>query len=222
MLKFRHKLYIFIFLVIAAAGFSASLYHKALLPIRSGHIRLKSISENVKVDFDKFGVPHVKAANQMDALRALGYLQAQDRLFQMELLRRLGYGELSEIVGPKTLEIDKLFRSLNLAKFAKSRINVLKVSNPKILKKAQAFIDGINEYQKLGPKPLEFSLMGIPTRDFTIEDIYVILGYISFSFDKAFKTDVLMSNIKKTLDEDYIKDLYLYNKSELSAKNDHL
>ena len=49
-------------------------------------------------------VLHINAQNQLDALRALGFLQAQDRLFQMEMLRRIGYGKLSEVAGPKTIE----------------------------------------------------------------------------------------------------------------------
>ena len=80
MMKFRYKLMIVAVLVTSATVFGLGVYYKSLLPKRSGHVKLKSLEANVKVDFDDFGVPHIKAETEIDALRALGYLQAQDRL----------------------------------------------------------------------------------------------------------------------------------------------
>ena len=219
MIKFRYKLMITSVLVVTATVFGLSVYYKSLLPKRSGHVKLKSLEASVKIDFDDFGVPHIKAENEKDALRALGYLQAQDRLFQMEMIRRVGYGELSEVAGYKTLEIDKLFRSLNLVRFAKNRIKNIEQISPAVLEKAQAFVDGINQYQRMGPRPLEFEMMGIDNREFSIEDIYVIFGYLSFSFDKAFKTDILLSKLKRDLSGNYLKDLDIANTTNLFSEN---
>ena len=138
-MKLRHKLYLLLCIVTLAAGFSITLYYKTLLPIRSGHIHIKSLSADVSVDFDGFGVPHINAQNQLDALRALGFLQAQDRLFQMEMLRRIGYGKLSEVAGPKTIESDKFFLSIDLPSYAKKRIAILEKTNPEIIEKTKAF-----------------------------------------------------------------------------------
>ena len=217
MLKLKHKFYLLVILVFVAGGLSASFYYKSQLPRRSGHIRFDGLSNKVRIDFDKYGVAHIKASNEIDAQKALGYIHAQDRLYQMEMLRRIGSGELSSIAGPKTVKVDELFKTLNIRDFAKKKANLLKVDHPQVYAKVQAYLDGINTYQKLGPTPVEFSILNISKRDFTIEDVYVIMGFVSFSFDKAFKTDVLLSKLKESLNEDYIKDLDIANKSERTA-----
>ncbi|MFO6383947.1 penicillin acylase family protein, partial [Pseudomonas aeruginosa] len=68
----------------------------------------------VDVRYDERGVPHLYAQNQTDLYRALGYVHAQDRLFQMEMLRRLARGELAEVLGPKLVDTDRLFRTLRI------------------------------------------------------------------------------------------------------------
>ena len=72
-------------------------------PIRSGTIRLPGLENPVNARFDNFAVPHIYAQNETDAYHALGYIHAQERLFHMELLRRLAKGQLSEIFGSETL-----------------------------------------------------------------------------------------------------------------------
>ena len=68
-------------------------------PKYSGYGNLPGIEENVDVYFDESGVPHIYASSKKDAYRALGYVHAQDRLWQMELLRRIAAGRLSELFG---------------------------------------------------------------------------------------------------------------------------
>ena len=72
--------------------------------------------------FDEWGVPHIDAQNEADLYRALGFLHAQDRWFQMEMVRRLARGELAEILGPKLLELDRLFRTLELRHRAQAMV----------------------------------------------------------------------------------------------------
>jgi penicillin amidase len=70
-----------------------------LKPKYEGEVQLKSIQDQTTVYFDDFGVPHIYANNSIDAMTALGYVHAQDRLWQMELMRRIAPGRLSEIFG---------------------------------------------------------------------------------------------------------------------------
>ena len=88
--------------VIVAGGY---LYSKQ--PTRQGTMQVQGLQGSVTVRYDERGVPHIRAENEADLYRALGYVHAQDRLFQMEIMRRLARGELAEILGPKLLDTDK-------------------------------------------------------------------------------------------------------------------
>ncbi|HWA07730.1 MAG TPA: penicillin acylase family protein, partial [Ignavibacteria bacterium] len=77
----------------------------------SGEIAVSGLKSQVKVYFDEFGVPAILAQNQEDAYFTEGYLHARDRLWQMDLTRRVAQGRLSEIFGSQVIEFDKLFRT---------------------------------------------------------------------------------------------------------------
>ena len=81
------------------------------LPQLDGNINLPGLQKDVIVERDHWGVPHIRASSAEDMVEAQGYVMAQDRLWQMDLLRRVGRGELSEILGSRTLAIDKDFRN---------------------------------------------------------------------------------------------------------------
>src|SRR5579883_922554 len=87
------------------------------LPQRSGEIQAP-VSSATSVTFDTLGEPHIRAANLEDALLAQGYIAAQDRLWQMDALRRYSAGDLAEILGPGLLETDRESRSLRLRRIA--------------------------------------------------------------------------------------------------------
>lgn len=104
----RAALGLLIFILITIGFCSYYLYSKKA--IRSGNITLPGLTGLVNVHFDTFAVPHIYAENETDAYYALGYVHAQERLFHMELLRRLAKGELSEIMGPKLKSTDSLLK----------------------------------------------------------------------------------------------------------------
>lgn len=109
----KRSLTVLVVLILAlAAGGGWYLYSKQ--PSRQGQVELERLQGSVTVRYDERGVPHIRAENETDLYRALGYVHAQDRLFQMEVMRRLARGELAEILGPKLLDTDKLFRSLRI------------------------------------------------------------------------------------------------------------
>src|SRR5690349_15202323 len=84
-------------LLVATAVTLAVMWHQRL-PQRSGTLTLTGLKAPVQVRYDEWGVPHIRAENELDLYRALGYVHAQDRLFQMEILRRLSRGELAEVL----------------------------------------------------------------------------------------------------------------------------
>jgi penicillin amidase len=199
-------------------------------PVYNGKIQLSGLKSEVNVYFDEIGVPHIYAEDQQDAYTAFGYLHAQDRLWQMELIRRIAAGRLSEIFGDKMIKIDKFFLGLGIKEAALKDIERIDTAGVSY-KMAQAYLNGINQFIENGPTPVEFHLLGIEKQKYTIQDIYNVFGYMSFSFAMAYKTDPLLTSLKEKLGNKYISELdisfnpkstliYSYNKnSKILAEN---
>ena len=197
---------------IAAAGLAAALVLAAAAaawfihtkqPQRSGNLALAGLQAAVDVRYDERGVPHIRAGNEADLYRTLGYVHAQDRLFQMEMARRLARGELAEILGPKLLDIDRLFRTMGIRAHADAYVKRLDPTSPAVLALA-AYLDGVNQYQASHPAPIEFSILGIPKRPFTPQDTVSIAGYLAYSFAAALRTEPAMTFVRDTLGAAYL------------------
>ncbi|MEX5666939.1 penicillin acylase family protein [Pseudomonas neuropathica] len=189
-------------IVVLLAGVGWYVYSKQ--PTRQGQVELRNLQGSVTVRYDERGVPHIRAENETDLYRALGYVHAQDRLFQMEAMRRLARGELAEVLGPKLLDTDKLFRSLRIRERAASYVASLDKQSP-AWKGLQAYLDGINQYQDTHAAPIEFDVLGIPKRPFTAEDSISVAGYMAYSFAAAFRTEPLLTYVRDQLGADYLK-----------------
>jgi penicillin amidase len=181
------------------------VYGFYLKPKYEGEVQLKNIQKETTVYFDEFGVPHIYANNSKDAMEALGYVHAQDRLWQMELMRRIAPGRLSEIFGSVALKNDKFFTGLGIEEASAKAIAVLD-KNSQSYQLTMAYLDGINQYIDEGKTPIEFSLVGVKKEKFTIKDVYNIFGYMSFSFAMAQKSDPLLTDIRNKYGMEYLKD----------------
>lgn len=215
----KRSLRILLFLVVLVFV-SVWLYSKTYKPNYSGELELKNISKEVTVYFDDIGVPHINAENQKDAYVALGYLHAQDRLWQMELIRRLAAGRLSEIFGKKLIRTDKFFSGLGIEEAStKTILNLDK--NSENYKMVVAYLNGINQYIAEGKTPIEYTLVGVEKENFTIKDMYNVFGYMAFSFAIAHKTDPLLTEVKEKLGEAYFNELIgVENKNLTLIKNE--
>jgi penicillin amidase len=187
--------------VVLAAGAGWYVYSKQ--PTRKGMVELQHLQGPVTVRYDERGVPHIRAENEPDLYRALGYVHAQDRLFQMEVLRRLARGELAEVLGPKLLDTDKLMRSLRIRERAETYFANLDQQSPAFIA-MQAYLDGINQYQDSHARPVEFDVLGIPKRPFTAQDTISIAGYMAYSFAAAFRTEPLLTYVRDQLGANYL------------------
>lgn len=192
-----------ILVLILAGGW---MYYTSLKPNYSGEIKLTNLQNKTDVYFDDFGIPHIYANNQQDAMIALGYVHAQDRLWQMELMRRIAPGRLSEIFGKDMLQNDQFFKSLGIEETSAKSIKNLKPAS-ETYKLATAYLNGVNQYIENGATPIEFTLIGIEKEKYQLSDIYNILGYMSFSFAIAHKTDPLLSVLNEKLGPAYLKEL---------------
>lgn len=179
-------------------------------PVYNGKVTVAGIHQKVDVYFDDYGVPHIYGQNEEDVFRTLGYVHAQERLFQMELIRRVSAGRLSELFGSQTMDVDKFFRMLGLAQHAEwSAREFSKNQDKQYYTNAVAYLAGINQYLENGKTPVEFRLLGIPKNKFTINDMFLIVDFMSFNFEMAFRTDPLMTKIQRRLGEKYLKDIPL-------------
>lgn len=195
---------IILVIVVALLAAGGGWYIHSKQPVRDGEIVISHLQAPVSVRYDERGVPHIRAEHQADLYRALGYVHAQDRLFQMEMLRRLARGELAEVMGPRLIETDKLFRSLRIREHAATYI-ARQDKNTPTWQALQAYLDGINQYQDSHPRPMEFDALGIPKRAFTAEDTVSVGGYLAYSFAAAFRTEPLLTYVRDQLGPGYLK-----------------
>ncbi|NPA67246.1 MAG: penicillin acylase family protein [Chlorobi bacterium] len=197
---------LFVLLIIASLGIF--FYLRSLKPQYSGRKVLHGLSKKVDVYFDDYGIPHIYAQNKADLYYAFGWLHAQDRLFQMEILRRIASGRLSEIAGKKTVKYDKFFRMLQADKASEKAVKMLFDNTEKqYVDDAENYLKGVNDFLHNGTTPLEYTLLGIKKEDFTPKDIFNIAAYMAFSFAEGFKYDPFITEIETKLGEDYLKDI---------------
>ncbi len=158
-------------LLIAAALLlsSCSRVFEASAPRRDGVLSVPGLSAPVAIVRDRFGVPHITAANDRDLYFAQGFVHAQDRLFQMDLERRLARGELAELLGEKALPADRLFRHLGFA----ARAPAIAASwPPKTREIVASYCAGVNAAMAASRAwPAEFRILRAPPRRFTPEDV---------------------------------------------------
>ncbi len=171
-----------------AAAVAATSYFYSKQPQRSGELSLQHLTAPVTVRYDERGVPHLQAGNQADLYRALGYVHAQDRLFQMEMLRRLARGELAEVLGAKLVETDRLFRTLRIREQAADYVARQDPQSP-AWQALLAYLDGINQYQATRPAPLEDDILGNPQSPFTADDTARVDRYQANILAPALRTE---------------------------------
>lgn len=195
---------------------------KSTAPTYSGELELPGITETVEIIYDDFGVPHIYAQNAKDAYFALGYAHAQDRLFQMEMIRRATSGRLSEILGKSLLPTDKIMLTLSIRRAAeKSAEMAFENINADFKKQSLAYLNGINSFIDQGNLPVEFTLIGFKPEHFTPADIYTAIGYMSLSFTSAISLEPMMTNIYNTLGDKYLIDFSLDSISNSSLYNEN-
>ncbi len=188
---------------------AAYLFLQSKKPTLEGSLTLEGIEKEVDVFFDEFGIPHIYAESEADAHFAMGYVHAQDRLFQMEILRRLGKGQLAEILGTDLAKTDRFFRTIGVWESAKEAADFFmeRPDDDPIRRAAEAYYKGVNSFIEQGPTPIEFHILGIEKQAFTLEDGYAMFGYMAFSFAQAFRTDPLVTRIYQKYGSAYMNEL---------------
>jgi penicillin G amidase len=176
------------------------------LPQRSGAIDAP-LAASATVTFDALGEPHIQAASAEDAFFVQGYVTAQDRLFQMDGLRRFASGQLSEVMGPATLKSDREARNLRMRRIAEEAYTTLP---PADLAAMSAYTRGVNHFiathrEKL---PVEFSLVGYEPRPWSVVDSLLLCLYMYRSLTTTWKDEVTKSGMLESGDREKVEALF--------------
>ena len=168
--------------------------HKSV-PDYNKDIQLNKITQNVEVYRDSLAIPHIYAKSEKDLYTAVGYLMAQDRLWQMDLLRRATTGNLSEIFGKDFIDTDMLMRSLRVTE--KSH-NVLD-NTPKEIKTAlEAFSSGVNQYiqNNKNQLPPEFNILQYKPKPWKPIHSINLIGYMAWDLTMPWSYEITLHKLR--------------------------
>ncbi len=166
------------------------------LPMLDGEVRLKGLSAPVDIVRDRWGIPHISAREALDAYFGQGYCHAQDRLWQMELTRRLGSGRLAEVFGKDALDIDRFQRRVGLRRSAQREWETLAGGVREILRAyaagVNACLDGLIGAKKL---PVEFVLARFQPQPWEPVDTLVFARYLAYSQTPNWDSELVRSRL---------------------------
>ena len=178
------------------------------LPQLDGTIVIPELKREVLVDRDAWGVPRIRASSLEDLLVAQGYVMAQDRLWQMDVVRRAGTGELSQIFGPVALDIDRENRTLGLRRAAERTAASLDSDLQHLL---DAYSRGVNRYitNHRSTLPLEFTLLRYEPRPWTPADTFLISAYMWKSLSSSWKSELNRAKLTELVGPERANDLFV-------------
>ncbi len=178
----------------------------ASLPQTTGDLVLPGLERPVRVMRDSHGIPSIQAANRHDLYMALGFVHAQDRLFQMDMQRRLGAGRLSEAVGNTALATDKFMRTLGLYRHAAASVNA---ASPEFRAVLEAYSAGINAFlHSGGTLPIEFTVLGYRPDDWSPADSLVLGKVLELQHSGNYRRELLYARMAQVLPADEIGKLF--------------
>ena len=179
--------------VLAAALFLRYQIRKSF-PVTEGTLPVPGLEAPVTVTRDAFGVPAIDARSEHDLMIATGFVQAQDRLWQMDMTRRAGAGRLSELFGPGTIPFDRMFRIVGIRRAAE---RILARMAPGSVDRLRWYADGVNAYiaSARGKYPVEFDLLGYAPEPWTPLHSVIVGRMIAWELNLSWWTDVTYGSI---------------------------
>jgi penicillin amidase len=148
----------------------------------TGNVQIEGLSDKVTVHYDENLVPHIFAQNDTDLYKAQGYITAKHRLWQMEFQTHASAGRLSEIIGEKALDYDRMQRRKGMGFGAESALTKMQEEDPEIIAFIEAYNQGVNSYiESLSQKdyPVEYKLLGYKPEPWTIKKTAYLLMYMT-------------------------------------------
>jgi penicillin amidase len=184
----------------ALAGTSAAgLWHQLFrrpLPMTKGRLRLEGLEGPVEIGRDRWGVPHIHAQTRHDLWFSEGFCHGQDRLWQLDLYRRIGSGRLAEIAGRPGLRTDRFMRTLGLRRAAEREVVALE---PELRSELDAFCAGVNAAAADRPLPAEFQLLRVGFEPFAPADPLTLAKLLSFGLSTNWERELLRAEMTREL-----------------------
>ena len=199
--------------VAALAGLLVSFAYFFLsrsLPDYSKTVEFSHITEEIEIVRDTANVPHIFGKNDQDTLFALGYVHAQDRLWQMTMLRRTAQGRLSELFGAETLNVDMVVRRLGIYSASRASLSALRSDT---MAKLEAYAKGVNarleeiNLGNLGRGAPELFLFSNFIAPWSPTDSLAIIKLMGLQLSSHLESEVLRARVSLILDDDLLKDL---------------
>jgi penicillin amidase len=163
------------------------------LPDYEGTVELEGLASDVQVRFDPYGVPHIFAENDEDLFFAQGYITARERMFQMDMARRAGRGELSALFGEATLQTDKFMKTVGFYRLARAEYAQLSEECRDII---VAYTRGVNAYiETVKHLPREYVILRAEPEPWVPEDTVVCGTLTAYSLTRSKKTELLLYRI---------------------------
>ena len=184
--------------LLLVAGGAAYLYLRSSLPQISGRLSVAGLKAPVRIERDADGVPTIIADSEEDAAFGLGFVHAQDRLFQMELTRRYAAGRLAEIFGPAALPADKQMRVLGLYRLAEQEIPSLSAEVNRVL---SAYAAGVNAFLAThrGALPPEFLLLRYSPEPWRVADSLAWGKLMALRISGNYRGEIQRADMARTI-----------------------
>lgn len=195
---------ILIVLVAVSAGIFLKFMKTAAIPDYNKDLYVIGLENQVQIFRDAHGVPHIYAESESDLYRAVGFAMAQDRLWQMDLLRRVTQGRLSEILGKDQVNTDLMMRALRIQEKSQK---ILDGSDPEIVAALEAFSDGVNQYIAQFPLPPEFKVLGYQPEWWKPVHSINLIGYMSWDLSMGWGTEYFLHRLRTEVSDEKIAEM---------------
>ncbi|HHJ52940.1 MAG TPA: penicillin acylase family protein [Caldithrix abyssi] len=206
----RTVLIIILVILVAVVAFGIYQYRRlffAPLPAEQT-LTLQAVEQRVEISRDAYGTPHIVAQNSKDLFYGIGYAQAQDRLFQMDLNRRIGTGRLAELFGDKALSLDRFMHTIGLPELAQETPDFAAPELPDLV---DAYVQGINDYLRQAVAedklPLEYRLLGVQPELWRPEDSWATGCYLAWALAYNYSSELIMAQVAEKVSPQRLTDL---------------
>ena len=206
---FLKLLIFFLILILGFAGLAFYWTFYKPLPDYEATVELNGLQNEVDIHWDEFGVPHIYSSDELDLYKSIGYVHAQDRLWQMTLSQIAAEGRFAEFFGPDLVDLDRYQRTLGIWKISKQiEQNELSESERNIL---QAYSDGVNEYIENNPNklPVEFALTGIQPIKWNPTRTIAVTRLMAWELNMSWWTEVMYGYLNSKLPPEQFDQLRL-------------
>ncbi|MFC2089296.1 penicillin acylase family protein [Bacteroidota bacterium] len=210
---------VLLLIVILVGGLLLLNYmQKTGIPDYEEDVDLENMTEEVRVIRDSLGIPHIYAQNEEDLYRVVGYVTAQDRMWQMDLMRRATMGRLAEIFGEDFIAADQLTLALD---FVNKSERIIASSDPEVITALEAFSDGVNQFieQNKNHLSFEFKLLGYKPETWTPVHSINVINYMAWhSSGSSWATDLDINKLASVLEDSLFRELYPFDYGDNSKK----